>query len=270
MVVRQEPGEAVSEEVRSAFIVYFSQTGNTEQVAEAVGRGLRGRGVKVKMARLLEADPQEAAECDVLGLGTPVFYYKEPILVRRFIGRLPVARRKPAFTFITHGGNPVNTLARMQKHLARRGYTVVNSFSCHGYDSYPMFLRVFRQWGAPTAEDLRDAEAFGERLPSECRWFREEPRFALPRYRFVGGKYFLFSLLFSGRRMKRFFPAQKVNESLCKQCGLCVRNCPARAIRLAPYPQVSDACIWCYLCERICPWQAFEVDWSGLRKRMHV
>jgi len=267
----------MTQEVHSALVVYFSQTGNTEQVAEAIGRGLRGRGLRVRHAKLLETRPEEAAEYDLLGLGTPVFYYKEPLLVREFIRRLPrgvrlgspQAARKPAFTFITHGGNPVNSLARMQRQLARRCYTVVNSFSCHGYDTYPMHLRGFREWGAPTAQLLRDAEGFGERLTSECRWLREERRFALPRYKFVGGKYFLFSHLFQGGRMKRFFPPQRVNESLCTRCGVCARNCPAQAIALDPYPRVSDACIWCYLCERICPWQAFAVDWSHLRSRMN-
>lgn len=260
----------MSESKQRAIVISFSQTGATRQVAEAIGRGLEAKGVAVEQADLLKTDPAATADYDLVGLGTPVFYYKEPANVRAFIARLPRAERKPAFTFITHGGNPVNTLGRMQKQLAALGHTVVNSFSCTGYDTYPMFFRVFREWGHPTEDELGQARDFGERLTSECRWFREEKQFATPKYRFVGGKYFLLSMLCNGGMMKKLFPALKVREDLCTRCGTCARTCPARAITLSPYPTIDRKCIWCYQCERICPQQAFDTDWTKLRKKMNV
>jgi len=260
----------MSEPSRSALVITFSQTGNTQQVAEAIGRGLRGRGVAVTSRDLPEARPEEVAEHDILGIGTPVFYYREPEPVKAFLARLPRARRKPAFTFITHGGNPVNTLRRMQKQLGARGYTVVNSFSCPGYDTYPMFFRVFRQWGRPNEQDLADAEAMGGRLPDECRWLTDEKRFATPKYPFVGGQMFVRSLVCRGGMMKRLFPALEVDPEVCTRCGECARTCPAGAITLDPTPTISDDCIWCYQCERICPVQAFRTDWTKLREKMGV
>jgi len=260
----------MSDDSVSALVVCFSQTGNTRQVAEAVVRGLQAHGVKAQLSDLLTADPGDADRYDVVGIGTPVFYYKEPVVVRRFIERLPRAHRKPAFTFLTQGGHPVNTLRRMQKQLAARGYTVVNSYSCPGYDTYPMFLHDFRAWGHPDAQELGQAQDFGERLANECRWFRDERRFGLPKYRFVGGKYFLLSHVMQGGRMKRFLPPITVNEDLCTRCGTCARTCPAQAITLEPCPVISDACMWCYQCERICPEQALEVDWSELREKMNA
>jgi len=253
-----------------ALVVHFSQTGATRRVAEAAAAGLRAGGMQCTVAELLKTDPAEAAAYDVVGIGTPVFYYKEPPIVRRFIGLLPAADKKPAFTFITHGGNPVNTLRRMQKRLARRGYTVVNSFACNGFDSFPMYLKSFREWGRPSEDDLAAARDFGERLPGECRWLRDEPRFATPRYPFVGGKYFLLSHVLQGGMMKRTFPNHVVDPDVCTRCGLCARNCPTGAIRLDPLPTVNDDCIWCYLCERICPVQAYANEWAPLRKKMKV
>lgn len=258
------------QETGSVLLATFSQTGNTRRVAEAIARGLEAKAHKVRVVDLLKASPEEAADYPILGIGTPVFYYKEPEPVRRFIAALPRAGRKAAFTFITHGGNPVNTLRRMQKQLAARGYTVVNSFSCTGYDTYPMFFRVFREWGHPSESELAEAQDFGERLAGECRWFRDEQRFARPKYRFVGGKYLVLSLLCRGGMMKKLFPALVVDEALCTRCGTCARSCPAEAIMLAPYPKVDSRCIWCYQCERLCPQQAFVTDWSRLRKKMGV
>lgn len=256
--------------VRRAVIFTFSQTGATEQVAGAVVSGLQARGVACEALDMLRVSPQAAAEAELIGIGTPVFYYKEPTIVRDFIERLPKVDGRPAFTFITHGGNPVNTLRRMQKQLARRGYIVLNSFSCAGYDSYPMFFRTWRQWGHPSAKELELARDFGERLMDEVRWLKEEPHYGKPSYPFVGGKYFLMSLLFGGGRMTRFFPQPVPRKEVCTRCGVCARNCPTSCITMTPYPTVGSQCMWCYLCERICPVQAYQLDWSGLRARMKV
>jgi ferredoxin/flavodoxin len=253
-----------------AMIFYFSQTGNTERVALGVGRGLEAAGGTCRTVALAEARPEMAAEADLVGIGAPVFYYKEPTVVRDFIARLPAARRKPAFTFITHGGNPVNTLRRMQKQLARRGYTVINSFTALGYDTYPMYFKSFREWSRPNADELRLAAEFGGRLPGEVRRFREERHFALPRYKFVGGPYFFRSLVCRGGMMKRIFPRLAADEKICTRCGTCRKNCPTGAITLAPYPQIDNKCMWCYLCERICPVQAFTTDWEPIREKLKV
>ena len=255
---------------KTALIIYFSQTGATRRVAEGIRRGLEAAGVPARAVPLAEARPEMAAEADLLGIGTPVFYYKEPTLVRALLARLPATRRKPAFTFITHGGNPVNTLARLQKQLARRGYTVLSSFTALGYDTYPMYFKDFREWGRPNADELRLAAEFGQRLPGDVRRFREDRRFALPRYQFVGGPYFFRSMICRGGMMKRIFPRLLADEKLCTRCGACRKNCPTGAITLSPYPRIDNKCMWCYLCERICPVQAFRTDWEPLRKKLKI
>lgn len=42
--------------VKSAVIIYWSKTGNTEKVAHAIGEGLEKAGVKVMVKRLDEAE----------------------------------------------------------------------------------------------------------------------------------------------------------------------------------------------------------------------
>jgi len=253
-----------------ALLVYFSQTGNTERVALSITRGLETVGISCRTVPLAEARPEMAAEADLLGIAAPVFYYKEPTLVRDFIARLPAASKKPAFTAITHGGNPVNTLRRLQKQLARRGYPVLKSFTALGYDTYPMYFKSFREWGRPDADELQRAADFGAHLSGDVLRFREDKSFPLPRYQFVGGPYFFRSLICQGGMMKRIFPRLVADEKLCTRCGTCRKNCPTGAITLAPFPKIDDKCMWCYLCERICPVQAFTPDWEPMRKKMKV
>lgn len=52
-------------------------------------------------------------------------------------------------------------------------------------------------------------------------------------------------------------PVPVVDTSKCVKCGICAERCPARAIRLVPYPQFNRrTCVLCYCCHEMCPQQA--------------
>jgi len=254
-----------------ALIVYFSQTGNTEQVARAIGRGLDGAGCETAdLAALRETGPKDWLDYDLLAMGTPVFYYKEPVNVRDWIQSLvPRPRPGPVLTFNTNGGNPTNTFRRLQKQLRPKGGRVLGSFECLGYDTYPIYLKSFRQWGHPDADDLAGAEAFGREMVAKAERFLAGEPVSEATYRFVGGKYFRLSWICRGPILKRFFPKLNLREDLCTTCGACARACPAQNIEMVPGPRFLDRCIHCYLCERICPQNAIQCDWRRLTKRMN-
>lgn len=63
-------------------------------------------------------------------------------------------------------------------------------------------------------------------------------------------------------RLKRLFRESPivVDEKKCVRCGLCMRKCPAHAIKLKPYPLVDKKkCIRCYCCMEICPRHALSL-----------
>ena len=50
-----------------------------------------------------------------------------------------------------------------------------------------------------------------------------------------------------------------VNEKICMRCMLCIRSCPAGAIRpgINQYPHVdAKKCISCFCCHEMCPHKA--------------
>ena len=254
-----------------ALIVYFSQTGNTEQVARAIGRGLEGAGCgTVDLTTLGEAGPQDWLAYDLVGLGTPVFYYKEPVNVRDWVKALaPRPEPGPVFTFNTNGGNPTNTFRRLQKLLKRKGGRVIGSYECLGYDTYPIFLKSFRGWGHPDADDLARGEAFGREMAGKAERFLAGEPVPESAYKFVGGKYFRLSWICRRPILNRFFPKLNRVEDLCTACGACARACPARNIEMGPGPRFLDRCIHCYLCERICPQNAIQCNWRRLTRMMN-
>ena len=55
-----------------------------------------------------------------------------------------------------------------------------------------------------------------------------------------------------------------INESWCKQCGLCVHFCPKHVLEMqalgASKAVSPENCIGCCQCEGICPDMAISVD----------
>jgi len=254
----------------NALVAYFSQTGNTRQVAEAVARGLAVEGGESIAVRLIEkVGPEEWRGCDLFLLGTPVFYYKEPANVRAWIRGLAPRGPVPAFTFITHGGNPTNTLRRMQRLLRPKGARVLGSFECFGYDTYPIYLKSFRQWGHPDAGDLAAAAEFGRTAARQAERFRAGEAIPEASYPFVGGRTFRLSILCRRPILDWMFPRLDLDRDLCTRCGACAKRCPTENIALDPWPAFADRCLRCYLCERLCPHNAIRCDWRFITRLMN-
>jgi uncharacterized protein (DUF362 family)/NAD-dependent dihydropyrimidine dehydrogenase PreA subunit len=67
------------------------------------------------------------------------------------------------------------------------------------------------------------------------------------------------------RPMRR--PAIRVNRDLCRQCRVCVEQCPAGALAMGEVPHLDrEKCISCYCCYELCSAQAIEL--TGFMRRV--
>ena len=56
-------------------VVYHSQSGNTQKMAESVAKGARSiEGVMVVLKRAAETTVQDLVDCDGLALGSPEYF----------------------------------------------------------------------------------------------------------------------------------------------------------------------------------------------------
>lgn len=69
-------------------IVYFSQTGNTEKVARAIQGGIESAKMQCDILKLRETTPEKVPGYDLIGIGAPSFFFKEPVNVSIFINSL--------------------------------------------------------------------------------------------------------------------------------------------------------------------------------------
>ena len=52
-----------------------------------------------------------------------------------------------------------------------------------------------------------------------------------------------------------------VDKKKCIKCGLCAKRCPAKAIKLNPYPEIDKKkCIRCFCCMEVCPQDALSLE----------
>lgn len=137
--------------------------GNTMRIAETMGRVLAARVVDPE-----QIDPAELSGSDLVGFGSGIFNMDFHPRLREFVASLPTVDRQAAFVFAT-SGLPVPPFKRYTRHFAqaleRKGYDVVGTFICRGFDTWLPFRIVGGiAKGRPTAAELDAAREFAEGL----------------------------------------------------------------------------------------------------------
>jgi flavodoxin len=130
-------------------VVYYSLTGNTRKVADAIAVEL---GVEAKNIRSVDTVAQDAFI--FLGSG----YYGAVLVkdIADFIDRNRLQGRKVAL-FGTSGFGWERELSLMEKQISSKGVEVIGRFNCFG-----RFAAVKR--GHPTPEELDQAKSFARTI----------------------------------------------------------------------------------------------------------
>ena len=145
-------------------IAYVSVShGNTAKIAHAIG--------EVLLADLLEpelVDPADLAGYDMLGVGSGIYGSTPHPRLRGFVQHLPAGNGTPAFTFTTSGFGRSQSRpweASLEGLLRDRGYEVIGSFACRGFDTWlPLRLIGGVNKGHPDEDDLARAREFARDL----------------------------------------------------------------------------------------------------------
>jgi len=137
--------------------------GNTARIAETMAKVLEARVVSPE-----EVDPAELDACDLVGFGSGIFTMDFHPRLRRFVRDLPEKQRRKAFVFTT-SGLPEPPFRRYVRRLAgllgRKGFDVVGTFACRGFDTWAPFKLVggIRK-DRPGTADFESARRFAEGL----------------------------------------------------------------------------------------------------------
>ena len=249
-----------------ALIICFSLTGNTWKVGANIREGILKSGHDCEIIPLKNFNVDSLKEYDLIGLGCPVYYYKEPFHIRRFIQNLPDLEGQQWFIFCSHGSVMGATLLSMAATLKERGAHVIGSHHTYADGTLPFYPYPTVTTGHPDEKGLVEAVEFGIKIAicsvsvsvGDCQCIKEP----LP----VTEDWAVEEAdLLSEDFLSQVMPALAVNSELCTRCGTCEDQCPVNGISIdAEPPVIQSPCIYCYHCVNVCPVCAIEADWSPM------
>jgi len=176
--------------VKAALLIYWSKTGNTEKVANAIKQGLEETGVQVTMKKPEEAKDIDYFDFDLVCVGAPSYSWHPPEPMTNFLKKkfatyrqqgkvkpsAPKVPGKNALVFVTYSGphtgieeaTPVGK--DMRQFFEHIGFTVIDEWyvlsEFHGSLENSTKGRMGDIRGKPTNEDLRKIMEDAKRVAS--------------------------------------------------------------------------------------------------------
>jgi flavodoxin len=165
--------------MKTALVIYWSKTGNTEKVANAIKQGLEETGVQVTMKKPEEAEDIDYFDFDLVCVGAPSYSWHPPEPMTKFLkekfatyrqqGKVkpsaPKVPGKNALIFVTYSGphtgvdeaTPVGK--DMRQFFEHLGFNVIDEWyvlsEFHGSIENSTKGRMGDIRGKPTEEDLQ-------------------------------------------------------------------------------------------------------------------
>lgn len=242
-------------------ILSFSGTGNARHVAMRLSKEL-GESV-LDMGRI-QPGSFALREDERLGIVAPIHAWMIPSFVLDWL-KHATFDRVPAYVFLISvcGAEEGDATKKMQKFLAKRGWTLSASFTLAMPNNYMLGYEL-----ETPEEAKRILEEADRRLDEIVPILRDNAsRFDLNR-----GTMAKFKSSFIHPMFQRFAMSPKpfYATEACIRCGICVENCPVHTIRLEDLPVWGNECTQCLACINRCPVQAIEYGKKTVGKRRYV
>jgi flavodoxin len=144
-----------------SLVVFYSESGNTQKLAQAIAAGLGTQAVKIE-----DIEARILPDYDLICIGTPVQGGAPAKKVLDFISQMPDMSNKKAAVFCTmHMFGDKQVIQMVKKTLEARGMVFLGGFSALGWSRLIANFgpRIFNR-GRPNQDELARAEDFGRNL----------------------------------------------------------------------------------------------------------
>ncbi len=244
--------------MRSVHLIYFSPTGTTRKVLEAVARGLAADDLE--RLDLTCQGPTAAGSLEIKSdfaiIGTPVYSGRVPLQAIEAL-QLVRARNTPAVVVAVYGNRAYDdALLELTDTARNSGFRPVAAAVFVGEHSFSTLAAPIAE-GRPDGEDIEKAESFG-------KMFRERMDNGLSVEKVflqVPGNF--------PYRVRNPSPRPPLTDEVrCIKCAKCATICPAEAITVKDEAVKTEKakCMVCCACVKNCPSGARRMD-PGVAER---
>jgi len=249
-------------------LIFFSQTGGTERIAYKIQEGILNSDNNCDIIEMKKAENSYLNNYDLIGIGTPTFYYREPINVKNFIQKMKKVGGKHCFIFCTHGSVIGNTFYYMEEELSKNGYLVIDNLDSYSASSIQFYPEIMHTIKHPDEIELEEALNFGKNICDVSLRVKNGETDLIPKFNLIEDTWWAKqSKSLTLDVLRRIFPKFEINTDTCTKCLTCQENCPTDAIDIETEPPEiqKESCIFCGYCEKTCPEGAIETDWKLMR-----
>lgn len=251
-----------------SLVIYFSQTGNTRKIAKCIGDGIIDVTGQCDLTNLNDVDLSRLSDYNLVGIGCPVFYYKEPFNVSDFVEALPQLEGQHWFIFCTHGNVLGNFFPSMSGRLHKKGAAVIGCHDTYANITVPYYPSPDFTAGHPDEYDFDQAKAFGREIARRSPQIADTDSDLLSAPIPVSSQEWVQEAdRLTADYLGQIMPKLVFDKDRCSQCHACEKGCPVQGIEIeADPPRLQNPCIYCLHCVNICPSLAISANWDGLVK----
>lgn len=247
-------------------VIYFSQTGNTQEIAKCIAEGISNVTGQCDKVNLNGVDVKLLANYDLIGIGSPVFYYKEPFNVRDFIESLFDLKGQHWFVFCTHGNVIGNFFPSMNDLLKKKGAIVIGFFNSYANITVPFYPSYSYTSGHPDEHDFNAARSFGEKIALRSPKIINQKSPLIPIPGPVSSEEWIKDAeIITPEYLDQVSPKLTIDGDKCSLCHTCEESCPVQGIDIEMEPpRIQQPCIYCWRCVNVCPTLAISANWDSI------
>lgn len=230
--------------------VFFSPTGTTKKVVDAIGKRFDAKTVDITLPKDRHRDIIFGSD-EMLIIGIPVYAGRVPSIIINQILRIK-GNNTPAVLVAVYGNRHYDdALLELKDLMIAQGFLPFAAGAFIGQHSYTEKIGT----GRPDVDDMKIVEVFSDEIAKKlsCPYEVDVPG---------NGPYR------DGMAKSTFGP---VVDDICLKCGICAIKCPTGAIKFNRNISVQvELCIKCHACVQSCPINAidFGIQVNPVRKSL--
>lgn len=231
--------------IKTVKIAFFSPTGTTQKVVEAIATGMKPDWIETMDLTKPTArrQPLETSKDEFLIIGVPVYMGRVPSLLNEWFNSIQM-HNTPTACVVVYGNRVYdNALLELKDIIKKRGGFPIAGAAYIGEHSFSNSETP--SLGRPNKKDILHAQAFGENIHDKLQSSEKVSEVEVPGTYPYGGVTELWDVDFI-----------TVSDA-CKQCGVCAELCPQEAISKDNSSLIDQhKCITCCACLKGCPQKA--------------